>query len=281
MKIIDTVQPFVEGYIPTIEYLNEFYLQFKENYEEYFKYHCRNVEEKKHLALDKYPRKLADLLPMRDLFIRFIPKIAMMYEKMYGIQFTKDVHLLVGLFGSNAYVYRQYNPEIAFCLEKLPNHPTYIQIIIAHEFGHATHQLFCEKQKISWEKVDWQSPYVWLLQEGIATYLSTKIVDARLDEYFAYEEDLEWLQFASKNEAEIAERFLQDLDKTDEVMIFHEWFSINGGENFGFARLAYYLAYQLVKHLFDHMSEDEVFMLWEHPEFENMMKQQLQELVSK
>lgn len=97
MKIIDVAEPFVKNYEASIEYLNEYYSKYENDYKEYFKYHCLHVEEKKQKAIDLHPAKLQDILPMRDLFMKNIPKIINTYESMFPITFTKDVHLLVGL----------------------------------------------------------------------------------------------------------------------------------------------------------------------------------------
>ncbi|WP_155590928.1 hypothetical protein [Lysinibacillus cavernae] len=60
-------------------------------------------KKKKQAALEKHTLKLPDLLPIRDMFQASIPIITVQYEKMYDIHFTKDAHLLVGLYGSNAF----------------------------------------------------------------------------------------------------------------------------------------------------------------------------------
>lgn len=280
IKIIDVVEPFVKNYEASIDYLNDYYSKYEENYEEYFKYHCLHVEEKKKKAINLHPTKLQEILPMRDLFLVNIPIITNTYESMFPIKFTKDVHLLVGIYGSNAYTYRQYNPEVAFCLEKLPYHEKHIQLIIAHEFGHVTHHLFSDTNQISWDKVDWTNPYTWLLQEGIAIYLSTQIVQANLDEYFAFGEDKEWMLFAQENESRIAQMILEDLEKEIESKpFFKEWFSINGGKHFEHMRLGYYLGYKVVVNLVERFGIEEVLTLWEKNECNEMMKKQLQKLM--
>lgn len=280
MKIIDVVEPFVKNYEASVEYLNAYYIKYEKDYEEYFKYHCLHAEEKKHKAIDLHPRKLQDLLPMRDLFLEYIPKITKTYESMFSIHFTKDVHLLVGLYGSNAFTYRQYNPEVSFCLETLTNHKKYIQLIIAHEFGHATHHIYNDIHRIAWNKVDWMNPYTWLLQEGIATYLTTKLVRADLDEYFTFKEDKDWALFAHENESRIARKFLEDIEKGVENSLFYkEWFSINGGKHFIYMRLGYYLGYRVVVKLVEQLGIEEVFMLWDKNDFIEIMKKQLQMLI--
>lgn len=282
VRIIDVAEPFVKNYEATKNYLDDYYTKYEKDYEEYFKYHCLNVEEKKRKAIKLHPTKLQDILPMRDLFLEYIPVIAETYESMFQINFTKDVRLLVGLYGSNAFTYRQYDPEIAFCLEKLPFNKTHIQLIIAHEFGHATHHLYNDTNQISWDKVNWNNPYTWLLQEGLATYLSTKIVEAELDEYFAFEEDKKWIQFASENESRIAEKYTEEMaEGIENAQIYKEWFSISGGHHFKQTRLAYYLGYRVVVNLVDLMGIEKVLLLWGETQFKEIMKEQLQKLIKR
>ncbi|MCD5324559.1 MULTISPECIES: DUF2268 domain-containing putative Zn-dependent protease [Pontibacillus] len=278
MKIIDVVEPFVKDYKPTVFYLDEYYSTYQQDYEQYFMYHCLHKEQKKERAIRLHPKKLPELLPMRDVFLREIPRIAGEYESMFSIQFTKDVHLLVGLYGSNAFTYRQYNPEVAFCLEKLPYNEKSIRLIIAHEFGHATHFVYSNQNNLSWDLVDWNSPYTWLLQEGIATYLSTRIVEADLDEYFSFEADVEWISFAQEQEARIASLFQEDVENIDARSMMKEWFSINGGAHLGVTRLGYYLGYQIVTNLLKRYDIEEILMLWEKDSFTAIMKEELQQI---
>lgn len=276
MRIIDTVGDFVSHYQPTSEYLEQYYHQFQADYDVYFAHHCLHIETKKRAALKKHSPKLPELLPMRDLFLEHIPKILQRYEEMFDVKYTKTVRLLVGLYGSTAFVYQQYHPDVAFCLEKLPYNETYIKLIIAHEFGHVMHYLYNDIYSQDWHLVNWTHPYTWLLQEGIATTLSTLLVEARLDEHFAFEEDREWLDFAQKNESLIAKQFLCDMKTiNDSHTIYKEWFSINGGKNFKQTRLGYYLGYQIVNALLTQYDIKETFTIWKEDDFLSIMEQQL------
>jgi len=276
MFIHDTITDFTENYLPTIDYLKKYYENHASHFDEYFLYHCQNVDEKLKTAIPKHQEKMSALIEMKDKMPKLIIDIASDYEQMYGITFTKDVHLIVGLYGSNAFTYRQIIPEIAFCLEKLSPQDRHLQIIIAHEFGHALHHLLSEERGI-----DWESPYTWLLQEGIATYFSTKIVSARKDEYFAFQEDLEWLTFAMNNKQIIMEEFLSDLTSLNARAVFLEWFSINGGKRFGFNRLAYFIAYELVQNCLQELAELDVITLWENANYRDIIYQHLTEMANK
>ena len=275
MRIYDVVTEFVEHYEPTITYLNDYFETNQQHFDEYFTYHCLNKSEKLQIAIEKHPAKLADIMDMSQKMPAFIQQITKDYETIYAVKFTQDVHLIVGLYGSNAYTYRQFNPEVAFCLEKLSPNPVHLQTIIAHEFGHVTHNLLSMKEGIDWSNVDWSSPYTWLLQEGVATYLSAKVVAARKDVYFAFEDDEHWLKFCEDHKHRIFTTFVQALQTNTPQHLFKEWFSINGGETFGFARLGYYIAYCMVKDLVEKYGELYTITLWKEKEFKDIVFHEL------
>ncbi|MGN7476686.1 hypothetical protein ACTHOQ_02430 [Solibacillus silvestris] len=279
MKIWDLAKPFVESYEPTIHYLNDYFQKYSVHYEYYFANHCKNKEGKIVRAIDRHPQHIGRITESAEKLPEIIMEIKSFYEKSYHIEFTQDVHLLVGLYGSNAYTYRQYNPEIAFCLEKLSPKTEHLQTIAAHEFGHAAHHLISMNEAIQWSNVDWTSPYTWLLQEGVATYLSTKAVQTREDVYFAFEEHMDWLNFCKHNEVEIIQKFIHDIESEGSSYVFKEWFSINGGQSFGHTRLAYYIAYRAVKQLIDENGEIPAFMLWNERGFHTKMRNELNTLI--
>ncbi|MEY9972067.1 hypothetical protein ABH966_002441 [Lysinibacillus sp. RC46] len=281
MFIHDTVTDFTDNYVPTIDYLKKYYKKHASYFDEYFRFHCLNVDEKMKMAIPKHQEKISALIEIKDKMPKLIRDIARDYEQMYDLTFTKDVHLIVGLYGSNAFTYRQFIPEIAFCLEKLSHLGRHLQIIIAHEFGHAVHHLLSEKRGINWAMVDWESPFTWLLQEGIATHFSTKVVSTRKDEYFAFEEDLEWLTFASNNKQIIIEEFLRDVTSLDARAVFLEWFSINGGKRFGFNRLAYFIAYEFIQSSLQELTELDVITLWRDVNYQDVIYQQLTRMAKK
>lgn len=275
MFIHDTVTDFSDNYLPTIDYLKKYYEKHASHFEEYFRYHCHNVDKKMTMAIQKHQEKISTFIEIKDKMPKLISDIARDYKQMYDITFTKDVHLIIGLYGSNAFTYRQIIPEIAFCLEKLSPQDHHLQIIIAHEFGHALHHLLSEKSGVDWAMVDWESPFTWLLQEGMATYFSTKVVHARKDEYFAFQEDLEWLTFATNNKQIIIEAFLSDLTSLDARAVFLEWFSINGGKRFGIHRLAYFIAYEFIQSCLQELEELDVITLWRNVNYQDIIYKQL------
>lgn len=128
---------------------------------------------------------------------------------------------------------------------------------------------------MDWDKVNWMYPYTWLFQEGVATYLSMKVVDAPKDHYFAYEEDAAWLRFAEAHRTEMSRRFLDDLQSKESGWMFKEWFSINGGQVNGEARLGYFLGYEVVSRLVAELGEEQVLLLWNRDGFYGMIEEKL------
>ncbi len=279
MMIHNTVSDFLVNYEPTTGYLQQYFQKNASHFEEYFTYHCKNIEEKLKAAVPKHLEKMADLQVMADEMPGLIVETAKKYEDMYGVSFTKDVHLLVGLYGSNAYTYRQFIPEIAFCLEKLSPEEQHLRTIIAHEFGHALHNILSDQAGIDWSAVEWTDPYTWLLQEGCATYFSKQVVQTCEDVYFAFEEDAESLDFANNNRTRIIKRFIDDLHSFSTVDLFREWFSINGGTIFGHTRLAYYIGYELVAALIQVYGEHEAVTIWKRKDTKDILQERLEALL--
>ncbi|WP_068985503.1 hypothetical protein [Lysinibacillus xylanilyticus] len=55
MLIHNTVTDFTENYLPTIDYLKGYYEKHASHFEEYFRYHCHNVDKKMKTAIPKVP----------------------------------------------------------------------------------------------------------------------------------------------------------------------------------------------------------------------------------
>ncbi|WP_079527318.1 hypothetical protein [Solibacillus isronensis] len=275
MKIYDLASPFLNQYEPSKVYYENYFNKHPEIYSYYFENHCHNKELKFDNALKTQPDKIEQMNWITEKLKSLTPQIIKEYEKRFPIKFSKDVYIFVGLGGSNAYTYRSMDPHIAFCVEKFEPNEDGLNVIIAHEFGHAAHHLFTTHNGIDAKDIQWYNPFTWLLQEGVATYLSTLVVNADQDIYFAYQPDPEWLSFCVENTKTIINTFQHDIDQSTTAAIFKEWFSINGGQTFGYSRLGYYIAYLLVKHLVDEEGIENAMLYWGHPDFEERMKTQL------
>lgn len=280
MKINDYVTSFLEKYEATPEYYEAYFQKYPEAFDFYFRFHCKNKEEKLGNAFQQHQHKLENFNFVKGRIITNLSEITTNYEKMFDITFTEAVHIFVGLGGSNAYTTHSMNPEVAFCVEKIPALETGIRTLIAHEFGHAVHHIVTLKNGVEIGQIDWNSPYTWLVQEGMATYLSTQVVEAEMDIYFAFKRDEAWLNYACANKANIIAAFQQDLEQLSTQEIFKEWFSISGGERFGYTRLAYYVGYEIVCAIEEQFGIEDTLLFWLQPNFKNQMIGLLNELAN-
>jgi hypothetical protein len=243
LKIIDAVPFFLDNYQPSISFLRSYYNEFSYIFKEYFTYHCKDTEERHKQSITKYPEYFSTIKQVHQNILPIIKEITDEYFKKYQITFPIEVNLIVGGFGSNAYTYRQIIPNITFALEKLSPEPDHLKTIVAHEFGHAAHNIITNETGIDWTKMKWNSPLLWLNQEGVATHLSRQIVpNLHPSIYFSYSsEGKEWLSFSESNKHEIIKTFAIDYSSETPQAIFGEWFSIRGGTKFGFSRLGYFI----------------------------------------
>ena len=270
MKIHNTVPYFIENYMPIEEFLKQYHDKYSPQFKEYFLLHCKNADEKIRAAIHKYPNKMIEIKESSGKIEELIHQIVVAYEQKYNVEFSVDVHIIVGAYGSNAFTHRQIIPEVTFCLEKLSSKSEDLKVIIAHEFGHVLHNILSDKSGMDWSKLDWLHPYTWLLQEGCATYFSKLVTVADEAVYFLYEDGgEEWLRFAEANRKEIVTTFKKDLNKYSPTEIKHEWFSINGGTNFGHTRLGYFIGYHVLQLLIEKYGEYKAVTLWKEPNFKD------------
>lgn len=279
MKIYNTIPYFLGNYTSSMQFLKHYHEKFSENFKEYFLYHCYHAEEKIKNAIQRYPSEMADIKESSEKIEGLIQQVVLTYCQKYDVEFDVDVHIIVGAYGSNAFTHRQVIPELTFCLEKLSSNDKHLKVIIAHEFGHALHLILSRNEGIDWSKIQWPHPYTMLLQEGAATHFSEQVVAARKAVYFSYDDNgEERLQFAENNKKEIIISFLQDLKRLTQPDFRREWFSINGGSNFGFTRLGYFIGYSAVQCLIEKYGEKKAVTLWKESNFFGEMENILLEL---
>lgn len=279
MKIYNTVPYFLLNYMPSELFLKHYYEKFSQHFQEYFLYHCKNADEKIKNAIQKYPSKMNEIKESSGKIESLIQQVVLTYTQKYNVEFTKDVHIIVGAYGSNAFTHRQIIPEVTFCLEKLSSKDKHLKVIIAHEFGHALHNILSNQEGMDWSKVQWDHPFTTLFQEGFATYFSEQVTDADKSVYFLYDDNgEEWLRFAEDNKNEIIATFLEDINKRSQPEIFHEWFSINGSSYFGFERLGYFLGNNVIQILIEKYQEKKAVTLWKESTFNKEMENVLFEL---
>jgi hypothetical protein len=270
MKFIDTIPFFIRNYQPNISFLRTYYNEYPDIFEEYFAYHCKDTEERLNQAVSKYPQTLPLIKQVYENIIPIIEEVVEEYNRIYEVSFPIEVNFIVGGFGSNAFTYRQIIPNITFSLERLSPEPDHLRTIVAHEFGHATHNILSDNAGMDWSKVNWNSPLTWLNQEGAATHFSKRTVpDLNPSVYFQFNnEGDEWLAFALSNQQDIKKKFRKDYDTETPQVLFREWFSINGGKKLGHSRLGYFLADLFFQDQIKRVGESKAIIAWKDTDYE-------------
>ncbi|MBO1913223.1 hypothetical protein J4G37_51495, partial [Microvirga sp. 3-52] len=132
-----------------------------------------------------------------------IKKIEALFNKTFNIDLNLALSykLIVGTFGSNAFVTQDNKREIYFAVEKLSADIEHLKVIVAHEIGHVAHFSFASNQDMNWTTVDWLNGLTTLYTEGVATYLSKKTVpNLNASVYFTYDaEGDSWVECYEKN----------------------------------------------------------------------------------
>lgn len=235
-----------------------------EVFDKYFPNHCPKTEERLQAATDTYPGKLNDIRTMSEKLPRIIEEIDGVYTKVFNNDLAINYTILVGTFGSNAFVTREIKGDIYFATEKLSPVTEHLKVIVAHEIGHVTHFSFADRQGMDWKTVDWIHGLTTLYTEGVATYLSRKIVPGlNQSVYFTYDDDGDsWVNCFEGNKREVKQRFLQDVLSGWDTVKEKEWFRLSGGSYFGYNRLGYLLGTKYVEHLVERVGEEEAFTFW-------------------
>ncbi|MCU9614716.1 hypothetical protein OEV98_14325 [Caldibacillus lycopersici] len=268
MQITDTIPAFPKEV--TIQKLKKYYEQYPEAFNEYFTYHCKatDLDSRLATAIKAYEDSMPSIVKVHKNIANYITEISKLYEDQYQINFPIQVYLIIGAFGSNAYTHRQIIPNITFALEKLSSEEDPLLVLIAHEFGHAAHNIITNQTQFEWKMMQWEHPYTWLLQEGAATHLSRKII-ANKEPSIYFSHDLHgeaWLSFAQENSCKIIHQFYQD-SNAENRSVYKEWFSITGGSNFGHSRLAYFIGDMLFQDFVQMYGEKGALLLWTKRDF--------------
>lgn len=277
MQIIDTVSYFFSNYEPTIQSLRKYYAKFPVIFKEYFNRHCKDTEERHLQSIEKYPQYFNSIKEVHENIQSIITEIAEVYKDKYNISFPVNINLIVGGFGSNAYTYQQIIPDITFALEKLSPNSDHLRVIVAHEFGHLVQNILLDNAGMDWSKSQWTHPLIWLYREGVATYLSRQIANNNHPSvYFSYnDEGVEWFTFAQANIIMLKQAFMEDFKALNSDELFREWFSINGGNRFGYSRLAYFLGDLFVQEYAEKYGALATVLAWKEQKIEEEIAQWL------
>ncbi|WP_242299829.1 aminopeptidase [Bacillus cereus group sp. BfR-BA-01448] len=244
--------------------LNQYFTSHPEIFEEYFKYHCPNTNERLSNAIKQYPAKIEDIRIITKTLPIIIQEITNEYRNKYHFDINMKFHIFVGGFGSNAFVEREIIGDIFFAAEKLSPDSNHLRVIVAHEIGHIYHNIMLQNDGMDWEKAEWADAAVNLYREGVATYFSKQIMKG-LDEsvYYSYDNDGErCLQYYIENEEQIKKRFLEDYIEGWTFEKEKEWFRLSGGQYFGYNRLGYFLGTTFVECVAQTLGESEGFTFW-------------------
>ena len=235
-----------------------------EVFDHYFPIHCPTTAERLQAAIEKYPMKIRDIHIMSERLPKIIKEIDELYTKTFQNDLDIRYIVLVGTYGSNAFVTREIKGDIYFAVEKLSPEIDHLKVITAHEIGHVTHFSFAARQGMDWTTVDWTHGLTTLYTEGAATYLSKKIVPGLNESvYFTYDEGGgPWVTCYQENKTEVKQRFVEDVLSGWNVEKEREWFRLSGGDYFGHNRLGYLLGTDYVEHLVNAIGEEAALAFW-------------------
>jgi hypothetical protein len=269
MKIIDTIPFFLETEHLSVESLNEYHQQFPDIFAQYFQYHCRNPEERLPKSIEQLQSEKSHIQRVQENIIPIIQETAIRFKAAYGVVFPVEVSLIAGLYGSNAYTWRQIIPNITFALEQLTYDKEHLRAIVSHEFGHAAQNILSEQAGMDWRTVKWDNPLIWLNQEGAAIHFSRKIApDLPPSVYFSFDNQGDgWLTFAKSHVNEIKKGFHEDFQRLQHDELFREWFSIRGGQSFGYSRLGYFIGDLLFQNQIKRLGEEKAIIAWSEKDF--------------
>ena len=268
MRIENIIPDFLTFYesnrefrMPNLEmYIN----RHPDIFEQYYPMHCPKTEERLQMAIAKYPTKVKDIRKISERLPMIIEDTETLFNKTFKLDLALNYKMIVGTFGSNAFVTRDNKREIYFAVEKLSSDAEHLKVIVAHEIGHVTHFSLATNQNMDWTTVDWMHGLTTLYTEGVATYLSKKIVsDLKESVYFTYDDEGDsWVSCYEENKTEVKRRFLEDVSTGWDMAKEKEWFRLSGGSYFGHNRLGYLLGTDYVEHLVGRIGEEEALTFW-------------------
>ncbi|MCM3744231.1 aminopeptidase [Sporosarcina luteola] len=268
MRIENSIPVFLEFWEshqqPKLADLESYLNEHAEIYEKYFPIHCPKTEERLAEALRKYEGKIGDIRSISASLPGVIEELDEEYERTFGLGLDLSFKLMVGTFGSNAFVTRDNRREIYFAVEKLSAERDHLKVITAHEIGHVTHFALAARAGIDWSTVDWEHGLTTLFTEGAATYLSKRIVPGLQEPvYLSFDnEGAPWVKCYEENKAEVKRRFLEDALGEWDMVKEKEWFRLSGGTYFGYNRIGYTLGTDYVEQLVERIGEDAALTFW-------------------
>ena len=101
----------------TINNLENYYSKFPNVFDDYFKSHCQRTPERLNAAIKRYPNKYAEMKHTADLLPSILKVVFDQLSKLMGIKMNIKTRILVGGFGSNAYV--THDGTLHFTIESI------------------------------------------------------------------------------------------------------------------------------------------------------------------
>lgn len=248
----------------TLADLEEYFNENEQIFKDYFPIHCPKTDERLQLAIDKYDSKIQDIRTISNTLPAIVEEVEDGFQQTYQLDMELNHVLMVGTFGSNAFVTRDNKRKIFFAVEKLSAKREHLKVIVAHEIGHVTHFSLATRLGMDWGAVDWMHGLTTLYTEGAATYLSRKIVPGlRESVYFTYDDAGDpWVMCYKENKSAIKRRFLEDASGEWDMVKEKEWFRLRGGGYFGYERLGYLLGTDYMEQLVDEIGEEKALTFW-------------------
>jgi hypothetical protein len=264
IEIVDLSQEFFREWDKnkpfSIKNLENYYNKFPNVFDEYFKSHCQRTPERLNVAIERYPEKYAAIKQTAKLLPSILKDVYEELSKLLGFQMSIKTRILVGGFGSNAYV--THDGTLHFAIETITDEAKYLKVLVAHEMAHAFHFEMLRREGFDFSKLAWDG-YTSLYLEGIATYVS-EAINSGLPEwvYFSFDDTCEeWIAFFRKNFNEILTGFKNDLLEWS-MDTEREWFRLRGGKRYGFNRLGYLLGKEFINHSVEEFGLKETIILW-------------------
>lgn len=282
MNIVNTIPHFLNTHEKnqtfSITNLEEYYTKFPSIFKQYFPQHCPKTEERLSQAIANYPRDIESIESLSKILPSIIKTMYQLFVNEYNCNPNLNFYLLVGGYGSNAFVERKIIGDIYFAAEKLSPNLDHLKVIVAHEIGHVYHNVLSNEKEMDWKTVDWEHGLISLYREGIATYFSQKMVkNLEKAVYFSYnDEGQEWLDYYLTHKDEVKKKFLEDVMNDWTFEKEKEWFRLSGGSYFGYNRLGYYLGTDFVHHLIELVGEEKTVIYWCHRDIKTIINDWLQ-----
>lgn len=264
IEIVDLSQEFFREWDSnkpfTINNLERYYAKFADVFDDYFKSHCQRSPERLNGAIERYQDKYETMKRAATLLPTILKDVYDQLSEIMGFQMNLRTRILVGGFGSNAYV--THDGTLHFAIESITDEPKYLRVLVGHEMAHAFHFEMLRREGFDFSKLEWDG-YTSLYLEGVATFVS-ELLNPDLPErvYFSFDDTNEdWIVFFKKSYIEILTSLKNDLQEWT-MEEEREWFRLRGGKKYGFNRLGYLIGKDFISYSVKEFGLKETITFW-------------------